>query len=81
MWAVLSLTDKNYKASPLRRVYIDKKNKKRTPSWIPTMYDRAMQALYALALDPVAETAADPALSDSERDGAVRMPVNIFLRT
>ena len=26
---------------------------------IPTMYDRAMQALYALALEPVAETTAD----------------------
>ncbi len=27
--------------------------------WIPTMYDRAMQALYALALDPIAEMTAD----------------------
>ena len=26
---------------------------------IPTMYDRAMQALYALALDPVSEVTAD----------------------
>ena len=60
MRAVLSLTDKGYKASPLRRVYIDKKGKKaKRPLGIPTMYDRAMQALYALALDPVAEVTAD----------------------
>ena len=30
------------------------------PSAIPTMRDRAMQALYLLALDPIAETTADP---------------------
>ncbi len=60
MRAVLSLTDKGYKAKPLRRVYIDKKGKnKKRPLGIPTMYDRAMQALYALALEPVAETTAD----------------------
>jgi RNA-directed DNA polymerase len=60
MQAADSLTDKHYKASPLRRVYIDKKHKKaKRPLGIPTMYDRAMQALYALALDPVAETTAD----------------------
>lgn len=60
MAAVLSLTDKGYKASPLRRVYIDKKGKKaKRPLGIPTMYDRAMQALYALALDPVSEVTAD----------------------
>ncbi len=60
MRAVLSLTDKNYRAKPLRRVYIEKKDKKKKrPLGIPTMYDRAMQALYALALEPVAETTAD----------------------
>ena len=60
MKAVHSLTDKRYKAKPLRRIYIPKpgKNSKR-PLSIPTMYDRAMQALYALALSPVAETLAD----------------------
>lgn len=60
MKAVLSLTDKRYRARPLRRVYIEKKDKKKKrPLGIPTMYDRAMQALYALALEPVAETTAD----------------------
>jgi RNA-directed DNA polymerase len=60
MSAVSSLTDKGYKASPLRRVYIEKKGKKaKRPLGIPTMYDRAMQALYALALDPVSEVTAD----------------------
>ena len=60
MRAALSLSDKGYKAHPLRRVYIDKKGKKaKRPLGIPTMYDRAMQALYALALDPVSEVTAD----------------------
>jgi len=60
MKAVLALTDKCYKAKPLKRVYIEKKGKKeKRPLGIPTMYDRAMQALYALALDPVSESTAD----------------------
>ena len=60
MRGVLSLTDKGYKAKPLRRVYIEKKGKKaKRPLGIPCIYDRAMQALYALALDPVSETTAD----------------------
>jgi len=60
MKAVHRLTDKGYKAKPLRRVYIEKKGKKeKRPLGIPTMYDRAMQALYALALDPVSESTAD----------------------
>ena len=60
MRSVKSLTDKGYKAKPLRRVYIEKPGKKKKrPLGIPCMYDRAMQALYALALDPVAETTAD----------------------
>ncbi len=58
--AALNLTHKGYKARPLKRVYISKSNSnKKRPLGIPTMYDRAMQALYLLGLDPVSETVLD----------------------
>ncbi len=60
MKAILELTDRGYRTKPLKRVYIAKKDKnKKRPLGIPTMYDRAMQTLYALALEPIAETQAD----------------------
>lgn len=59
--AILSLKRRGYSPQPLRRIYIPKnndKNKKR-PLSIPVMKDRGMQALYLLALEPIAEVKAD----------------------
>ena len=62
--AVQTLNAEDYKAQPLKRTYIPKGNspagKKLRPLGIPTIQDRAEQVLHLLAVEPIAETTADP---------------------
>jgi RNA-directed DNA polymerase len=57
-----ALRQRGYKPLPLRRIYIPKSQDKTKlrPLSIPTMRDRAMQALYLLVLEPLEETTGDP---------------------
>lgn len=59
---VLALKRCGYKPQPLRRIYIPKKlgTHELRPLSIPTMMDRAQQALYLLSLEPIVEERADP---------------------
>jgi RNA-directed DNA polymerase len=57
--AIGQLKQRGYKPLPLRRIYIPKSDGGRRPLGIPTMKERAMQALYLMGLSPVAETTGD----------------------
>jgi len=57
----LKLEYKNYHFSPFMRIYVLKENDKTKtrPLSIPIIFDRAMQSLYLLAIDPVVEYITD----------------------
>ena len=57
--AIQQLKCMGYKALPVRRIRIPKDNGKTRPLGIPTIRDRAMQALHLLSLDPISECLAD----------------------
>ena len=57
--AIRRLQQRGYHPKPLRRIYIPKSSGKMRPLGIPCILCRSMQALYLLALDPVAETLGD----------------------
>ena len=58
--AIRDLRANGYQPLPLKRVYLRKQDGRLRPLGIPAMRDRARQALHLLALDPVAETLAEP---------------------
>jgi RNA-directed DNA polymerase len=58
--AIKELSIRGYNSKPLRRKTILKKNGKPRHLGIPTIKDRAIQALYKLGLEPIAETLGDP---------------------
>ena len=52
---------REYRAQPLKRVWIPKETSSELrPLGIPTLIDRAAQAVYQMAIDPIVECESDP---------------------
>ena len=80
MTAALSLTSKGYRALPSRLLLVKSKNGKQRHIHIDTYYDRAMQTLYAYALDPVAESWGERK-SFAYRKGRSAFDMNEYIKT
>ena len=57
--AINDLRHRGYKPLPLKRIYIPKSDGGKRPLGIPTMKDRAMQAIHLMGLSPIGETIGD----------------------
>ena len=79
MSAALSLTSKDYAAMPSRMLIIKCNNGKERRIHIDTYYDRAMQALYSYALDPISESWADRK-SFAFRKGRSTLDLNEYIK-
>lgn len=56
---VAVLNPKQYRSCPLDKVYMTKKSGKLRPVSIPSYFDRCIQSLYALAIEPMVEEEMD----------------------
>ncbi len=79
MSAALSLTAKGYVAAPSRLLIMKCKNGKERRIHVETHFDRAMQTLYAYALDPVSEAWADRK-SFAFRKGRSALDLNEYVK-
>lgn len=79
MSAALALTSKGYRAMPSRLLLLTSRNGKQRRIHIETYHDRAMQCLYAYALDPIAESWGDRA-SFAYRKGRSSFDVNEYIK-
>lgn len=79
MAATLSLTSKGYQANPARLLLVKSKSGKQRKIHIASYYDRAMQSLYSMALDPVAESWGDRK-SFAFRRGRSALDMNEYIR-
>ena len=79
MSAALALSSKGYRAMPSRLLLLISKSGKQRRIHVETYFDRAMQCLYAYALDPIAESWGDRA-SFAYRKGRSLFDVDEYIK-